>query len=325
VVLIDFGNARTFVAGKTHRMTTMVTPGYAPLEQYGETVRFGAFTDIYALAATLYHLLTGVQPATATDRASGVELRSPRELDPRISVKVSDAVMWALEMRVDRRPQAVSEFLDALGAGWDGGTAGRPDGETARQKGSRGPSPRPAVPPSPYPSIPPSMPAMPSEGPYEVRVAGDSLLWPSGCACCYEPADSYLLAQYSGFGGPLSIFQETRGWEVPYCTTCLQHIQINDASSSGGGMGAAVAGSLAGLVLGGPVGMLLGLGAGAATSALGSAQRQAELQSVLRPTCVAMGAAVAYDGWEGDVNAFRFLHRDFAAEFSRLNAANLTS
>src|SRR5918911_659621 len=114
VVLIDFGTARTYAAGKTGRMTTMLTPGYAPLEQYGQQVRFGPFTDVYALAATLYHLLTGRMPTDATDRATGAALPSPRDLNPSVSRKVSDAVMWAMEIRVDRRPQTVAEFIAAL-------------------------------------------------------------------------------------------------------------------------------------------------------------------------------------------------------------------
>jgi len=113
-VLLDFGTAREFAAGNTRRMTTTLTPGYAPLEQYGQRARFGAPSDIYSLAATLYHLLTGEIPIQATDRAAGVELPAPCRLNPKVSSRVSSAVLSAMEVRVDSRPQSVGDFLKAL-------------------------------------------------------------------------------------------------------------------------------------------------------------------------------------------------------------------
>ncbi len=111
VVLIDFGSARQFAQGKTLQHTRLVTPGYAPLEQYGTAGKFGPYTDLYALGATLYHALMGVVPPAATDRVqSNQPLRLPRETPDGLE----QAVNRALEIRVDRRPQSVAEFRAIL-------------------------------------------------------------------------------------------------------------------------------------------------------------------------------------------------------------------
>ena len=108
-VLIDFGSARTFRAGQTGSHTLVLTPGYAAPEQYSTSARFGPYTDVFSLGATLYHALIGQPPPPAIDRlhnaAQAVNFPSPFP-DPFYA-----ALRQALELRVDARPQTVADFL----------------------------------------------------------------------------------------------------------------------------------------------------------------------------------------------------------------------
>lgn len=129
IVLIDFGAARTFQANKTGNYDLMVTPGYAPLEQYGSQVRRGPYTDIYALSATLYHLLSGQVPPPAVDRAHGTAVPALTT----VSERVKKALEQGLALKVTDRPQTIAEFLQLLGVGTAAAAAGGKSNYTASQ------------------------------------------------------------------------------------------------------------------------------------------------------------------------------------------------
>lgn len=230
-VLVDFGAAREFAAGKTKRMTATLTPGYAPMEQYGRHARFGAYTDIYALGATLYHLLTGIAPIEAPDRMMGVELDPPRKVNSNVSQSVSDAVLWAMEVKVDQRPQAVRDFLSAL--------AGKPSTVTPVPTVPK-PTPKPT--PAPIPPHPTSR-INPKDGAEMVFVPagefnmGDNKASESGRPPNMVYLDGYYIyktpvtvAQYKKFCAEAghSMPRPSRGWSDDHP---IVYVSWNDASA----------------------------------------------------------------------------------------------
>ncbi len=112
-VLIDFGNARHFSEGRTLSQTAILTPGYAPPEQYTERARRGPYTDVYGLGATLYFALTGMKPLAVTDRQME-QLKAPHQLFTDIPETLSSAVMLAMNINPEDRFQDIPAFKNAL-------------------------------------------------------------------------------------------------------------------------------------------------------------------------------------------------------------------
>jgi serine/threonine protein kinase len=126
VVLIDFGIAREFTFNQPDSHTEYLSHGFAPPEQYFRRERRGDYTDVYALAATLYVLLTGYDPQgyhylpRALDRGhekiqSGRDLlQSPKNINSKISDTVNKAILKGMELDYKKRPQTVEKWLALL-------------------------------------------------------------------------------------------------------------------------------------------------------------------------------------------------------------------
>jgi len=115
VVLIDFGSARQLLPEAVHTRTVVLTPGYAPLEQYSPDGRLGPFSDIYSLAATAYYLLVGRPPRDAPSRVHHApDVLPPSEIRTDVPLAVSEAIMRGLSMAPEERQRSAEEFRAQL-------------------------------------------------------------------------------------------------------------------------------------------------------------------------------------------------------------------
>jgi serine/threonine protein kinase len=113
-VLLDFGSARTSVPGS--ELTAIVTPGYAPIEQYHSHGKQGPWSDLYALGGVLYWMITGNRAVEAVARIrQDVLLPAVQTADrSRYSTELLTAVDWALAPHEEQRPQSVADFRSVL-------------------------------------------------------------------------------------------------------------------------------------------------------------------------------------------------------------------
>jgi serine/threonine-protein kinase len=114
LILIDFGTAK-FNSKSTNGASTLivVNHGYAPPEQYSSELPKDKYTDIYALGATLYFMLTGQKPIQATDRNIR-ELPPVKSFNPNLSQNIQGVISKAMQIKPNDRFQSVEELKNRL-------------------------------------------------------------------------------------------------------------------------------------------------------------------------------------------------------------------
>ncbi|MEE3450695.1 MAG: PASTA domain-containing protein [Acutalibacteraceae bacterium] len=122
VKLIDFGASRYETTSHSRSITVIIKPGYSPEEQYRSRGDQGPHTDVYALAATLYKMVTGVVPPDALERRASCEekrrdiIKLPHLLNKNISKNTENALMNALNVRIEDRTPDIKSFITELKA-----------------------------------------------------------------------------------------------------------------------------------------------------------------------------------------------------------------
>lgn len=114
IKLIDFGAARHSDVLADMRAEVVLKEGYAPIEQYSRGAPQGPYTDIYAVAALFYRMLTGQKPIPAKERLGHDTLITPSEMGVTLPEQAEMAIMVCLNIQPQYRLQSADEFMEAL-------------------------------------------------------------------------------------------------------------------------------------------------------------------------------------------------------------------
>jgi len=114
IKVIDFGAARYATTKHSKSLSVIIKPGYAPEEQYRSRGDQGPHTDVYALAATFYKMITGITPEDAMERSVKDMLKPPSKMGVDISKTMDVAIMNALMVNINDRTPTMDEFEKEL-------------------------------------------------------------------------------------------------------------------------------------------------------------------------------------------------------------------
>lgn len=179
-VLLDFGSARQALGVATQTLTSLVSPGYAPFEQYySKSDQQGPWTDIYGLGATLYRAVAGVAPMDAVDRSRTI-LKGGRDTfvpaaevgRGRYSERFLLAMDHALQFKEEDRPQSIQEWQREFSVA---GAVEYPARSVLNREAPTGVRTAQTVAPKPEQALPagPKPPVKPQPQPQRVKQSAD--------------------------------------------------------------------------------------------------------------------------------------------------------
>jgi serine/threonine protein kinase len=156
-ILVDFGSARKAISSRS--LTTVVRPGYSPIEQYQKTTPQGPYTDIYALAGILVHAITRKEPPQAVDRAGARDRFTPlaARFRNQYSKRFLEAIDAGFAVSPERRPQNIAAWRQMF-----------PKSEPPKVRRKPKTRPRPAV----TPAVKPIKPKHPVQHTIEKKAKG---------------------------------------------------------------------------------------------------------------------------------------------------------
>ena len=128
-VLLDFGAARQAIGQRSRSITSILTPGYAPIEQYDQNANdTGPWTDLYALGMVAYRCISGIGDSELLDAVARVQLERKGDRDKDLAAALTlgrgqydasllTAIDWCIKVDEDQRPQSVTALKAALAGG----------------------------------------------------------------------------------------------------------------------------------------------------------------------------------------------------------------